>query len=438
MNYVIDTSSILYNWNVLKSFPKSSIFIPYVVLKQLDKFKTELGQNGFNARKACEFICKNMSSSQDKAKIKKIWRLENGSRILLCQPVQGNQKQDKIINTIKEIKKLKKTDDVILVTQKSSFRLMASTLNIKSQDYNDIGEFKDYNGWNKIQLDQLQLQQLKYMTDDIVQLQKFNNVNVNSYIVPTYQNQPLNNLVLRKQPNNTCVVIDRKPHLCGLTPKNLQQMMACDLLANDNIPLVSMIAVAGTGKTLLAIAQGLQKVLVEKRYSKLIITRPVVPIGRDIGFLPGDLQDKMNEWLMPFWNNIEYIASINKNKGKNKFSMQKLKILLDKEGRKQYIQILPISYMRGCSLSDAYVIIDQAQNTTPSEMKTIITRIGENAKLVLTGDIEQIDSPYLTKQTNGLTMTINKFSNQQLFGYVKLLKSERSDLSKLANKLLFD
>lgn len=436
MNYVIDTSSILYNWNVLKSFPKSSIFIPYVVLKELDKFKTQLGQNGLNARKACQFICKNMSDSVQKSKVKKIWRLQNGSRIFLCQAIQGNQRQDKIINTIKQIKKRKK-DDVILVTQKSSFRLMASTYEISSQDYNDIGEFKDYNGWYNVELLQQQIEQLKYMTNEQVYLEKFNNYPINSYIVPTLNNKSLNNLVLRKQ-NDKCIVIQKKPHLCGLVPKNLQQMMACDLLANDNIPLVSLIAVAGTGKTLLAIAQGLQKVLVQKKYHKLIITRPVVPIGRDIGFLPGDLQDKMNEWLMPFWNNIEYIDSINKSKGKNKFSMQKLKILLDKQARKEYIQILPISYMRGCSLSDAYVIIDQAQNTTPSEMKTIITRIGENAKLVLTGDIQQIDSPYLTKQTNGLTMTINKFSNQELFGYVKLLKSQRSQLSKLANKLLFD
>lgn len=438
MNYVIDTSSILYNWNVLKSFPKSSIFIPYVVLKQLDRFKTEIGQNGLNARKACEFICKNMSANSDKSKIKKIWRLQNGSRIFLCQPIDGIQKQDKIINTIKQIKKIKETQDVILVTQKSSFRLMASTVGINSQDYNDIGQFKDYNGWKKIQVTEQQMAQLKYAANDMVELEKFNNVPINSYIIPTYKNEVLNNLVLRKNKDNICIVVDRKPHLCGLVPKNLQQMMAVDLLANDNIPLATLIAVAGTGKTLLAIAQGLQKVLVQKVYSKLIITRPIVPIGRDIGFLPGDLQDKMNEWLMPFWNNIEYIASINKIKGKNKFSMQKLRILLDKQARKQYVQILPISYMRGCSLSDSYVIIDQAQNTTPSQMKTIITRIGENAKLVLTGDIQQIDSPYLTKQTNGLTMTINKFANQSLFGYVKLFESERSDLSKLANKLLFD
>ena len=438
MNYVIDTSSILYNWNVLKSFPKSTIFIPYVVLKQLDRFKTEIGQNGLNARKACQFICRNMSANQDKSKIKKIWRLQNGSRILLCQPVDGVEREDKIINTIKQITKKKNLDNVVLVTQKSSFRLMASTFGIKSQDYNDIGQFNDYTGWNKIQLTEQQLTELKYMTGDIVQLQKFNKLPINSYIVPTFNKQSLNNLVLRKNKDNTCQVIERKPHLCGLVPKNLQQMMACDLLANDSVPLVSLIAVAGTGKTLLAIAEGLQKVLVQKQYHKLIITRPVVPIGRDIGFLPGDLQDKMNEWLMPFWNNIEYIASINRAKGKNKFSLQKLKILLDKQARKEYIQILPISYMRGCSLSDSYVIIDQAQNTTPSEMKTIITRIGDNAKLVLTGDIEQIDSPYLTKETNGLTMTINKFANQQLFGYVKLLQSERSQLSKLANKLLFD
>lgn len=438
MIYVIDTSSILYNWNVIKSFPKSSIFIPYIVLKQLDRFKTDNSQTGYNARKACDFICKNMSSNEEKSKVKKIWKLQNGSRLFLCPPAQGEEKQDKIINTIKQIQQRIKQDKIILVTQKNSFRLMASTLGIDSQVFNDVGEFSDYNGWKKIELNEQEVSQLKYSADDLIDIEKFHSIPINEYIVPTFNNQTLNNLVVRKISDNQSIVLNRKPHMCGLVPKNIEQIMASDLLANDAIPLAALIALAGSGKTLLAIASGLQKVLTQKVYDKLIITRPIIPIGRDIGFLPGDLQDKMNEWLLPFWNNIEYIASINKSKGKNKFSMEKLRILLDKDARKQYIQILPISYMRGCSLSNSYIIIDEAQNTTPSEMKTIITRIGDNSKLVLTGDIDQIDSPYLTKQTNGLTMAVNKFKNQSLFGYVKLIQSERSELSKLANKILFE
>lgn len=378
-------------------------------------------------------------NSNKSNQINKVFKLKNNSRLCLCPPSIGEDKQQRIINLIKKLQQRKghKEEQYILVTKKPSFRLIASTHNIKSQDFNDIGEFDNDKGWREIEISDEKMQQLKYISGQILQSDIFNNSPINNYVVPTYQNKSINNVVYRTVDNNSGVVIDRKPHLCGIIPKNLQQMMAADLLLNDDIPLTALFAVAGTGKTLLTIASGMQKVLVQKKYRKLVITRPVIPIGRDIGFLPGDLQDKMEEWLLPFWNNIEYIASINKNNGKNKFSIQKLKILLDKQLRKEYIQILPISYMRGCSLSNSYVIIDQAQNTTPSEMKTIITRIGENSKLVLTGDVQQIDNPYLSKQTNGLTMAINKFKNEKLFGYVQLNQSERSQLSKLANKILF-
>lgn len=436
MNYVIDTSTILYNWNSLRSFPNESIIIPYQVLNDLDKFKTDFGEVGDNARAACNFICKYVNSSE-KFTFKKIFKLDNGSRLFLWEPVEGVDSDGKILATVKKVQERFQDEKTILVTKKTSFRLLAHGQQIQSIDFNDVGEFQDKSGWQYVEFSADDFAKVNPTIGSMLYDEKFNDYIKNSYIVPTCDGKAFESVVYRVCGNGYLKVIDRKPHSCGIVPKNLEQMMSFDLLMNDDIPLTALVAKAGTGKTLLAIASGLQKVLVEKKYRKLVITRPVVPIGRDIGFLPGDMEDKMEQWLLPFWNNIEYISSINNDAGKRKFSKEKLNMLLDKEARKELIQILPITYMRGSSISNAYIIIDEAQNTTPSEMKTIITRIGEGSKLVLTGDIEQIDDRFLSKECNGLTMAVQKFYGKDLFGFVKLEKSERSPLSELANDILF-
>lgn len=436
MNYVIDTSVILYNWNSLKSFPNENIIIPYQVLNDLDKFKTEMGEVGDNARAACNFICKYVNSSE-KFTFKKIFKLENDSRLFLWEPVDGNNSDEKILETVNSVQKRFLNEETVLVTKKTSFRLLAHGKKIQSIDFNDVGEFQDKSGWQYVEFTADEFAQISPVINSTIQSDRFNEYIKNSYIVPTYNGEAYQGVVYKVLENGILRVIDRKPHSCGIVPKNIEQMMAFDLLMDDNIPLTALVAKAGTGKTLMAIASALQKVLVEKQYRKLVITRPVVPIGRDIGFLPGDMEDKMEQWLLPFWNNIEYISSINNDAGKRKFSKEKLNALLDKEARKELIQILPITYMRGSSISNSYIIIDEAQNTTPSEMKTIITRIGEGSKLVLTGDVEQIDDRFLSKECNGLTMTVQKFYGKDLFGFVKLEKSERSPLSELANDILF-
>lgn len=436
MNYVIDTSTILYNWNSLRSFPNENIIIPYQVLNDLDKFKTDFGEVGDNARSACNFICKYVNSSE-KFTFKKTFKLENKGRLFLWEPVDGVDSDGKVLETVRSVQKRFEPEKVILVSKKTSFRLLAHGQGIQSIDFNDVGEFQEKSGWQYVEFTPDEFSQINPVIGSTIQDKRFEQFVENSYIVPTCDGTPYQGVVFRVFKNGVLRVIDRKPHSCGIIPKNIEQMMAFDLLMDDNLPLTALVSKAGTGKTLMAIASALQKVLVEKQYRKLVITRPVVPIGRDIGFLPGDMEDKMEQWLLPFWNNIEYISSINNDSGKRKFSKEKLDILLDKDKRKELIQILPITYMRGSSISNSYIIIDEAQNTTPSEMKTIITRIGEGSKLVLTGDVEQIDDRFLSKECNGLTMAVQKFYGKNLFGFVKLEKSERSPLSELANDILF-
>ena len=212
----------------------------------------------------------------------------------------------------------------------------------------------------------------------------------------------------------TCISVDSEDHL---------------FLTDNCIP---------THNTILAIAAAIQQVLMKpKAYSRIIITRPIMPVGRDIGFLPGDVNEKMGEWIRPFMNNIEFIKEVNQKAGKNRVAEEKVEMLLDLNACKDVMEVLPLTYIRGCSISNAFIIVDEAQNATPSEMKTIITRVGEGSKLVLLGDINQIDNRFLSKECNGLTMTIKKFWGNDIYSHVTLKTVERSRLAELATKILF-
>jgi PhoH-like ATPase len=215
--------------------------------------------------------------------------------------------------------------------------------------------------------------------------------------------------------------------VCGIKPLNMQQLLAFDLLLDDDISLVTLVGKAGTGKTLLAIAAGLKKVLEEKRYSRVLVTRPVIPFGKDIGYLPGAKEEKLSHWMQPLFDNLELILSVYK-RDKVRSADQ---LMNDK-----HIEIEALTYIRGRSLPNQYIIIDEAQNLSPHEVKTIVSRAGNNTKVVLTGDPFQIDSPYLDSNSNGLTYLVETFKFQVLFGHVTLEKSERSALAELAAELL--
>ena len=215
----------------------------------------------------------------------------------------------------------------------------------------------------------------------------------------------------------------------GIRPRNKEQHSALDLLLNDDIKLVTLVGKAGTGKTMLAIAAGLQKVVEERTYSRLLVARPIFPLGRDIGYLPGDLEEKLNPWMKPIFDNVEFLMGLSKGDNKNGRTYRELIEL-------GFIEIEPLTYIRGRSIPNQFIIIDEAQNLTPHEVKTIITRAGESTKIVLTGDPYQIDNPYVDTTSNGLTNIVEKFKGQTISGHVTLTKGERSPLAELASNIL--
>jgi len=214
-----------------------------------------------------------------------------------------------------------------------------------------------------------------------------------------------------------------KSGIWGLKPRNKEQMFALDVLMDQSIPIITLVGKAGCGKTLLAIAAGLEQVLEDNKYKKLVVSRPVQPLGKDIGYLPGTMEEKMKPWLMPIQDNIDFLLNGKKDHMSHLFE----------DGT---IQIEALTYIRGRTISNAFIIIDEAQNLTTHELKTIITRVGENTKIILTGDVEQIDSVYLDSTSNGLSYAVEKFKSHELSAHITLIKGERSKVATLASKVL--
>ena len=215
----------------------------------------------------------------------------------------------------------------------------------------------------------------------------------------------------------------------GIRPRNKEQHYALDLLLNDDVKMITLVGKAGTGKTLLALAAGLQKVIEEQTFHKLLVSRPIFPLGRDIGYLPGDIEEKLNPWMQPIYDNLELLLGLNKSDKKDGRSYAELVDL-------GFVEIEPLTYIRGRSLPNVYMIVDEAQNLTPHEVKTIITRAGEGTKIILTGDPYQIDHPYLDASNNGLTTVAERFKLEAIAGHVILTKGERSPLAELAANVL--
>ncbi|GAA0873714.1 PhoH family protein [Wandonia haliotis] len=434
--FVLDTSVLLHDHQAISNFDKHWVAIPITVLEELDKFKVGNETKNFSAREVIRFIDKLSGSAslrewiplgKNKGMFKIV--LDNTQQELDAEQIYAVGKNDhKIINAGLTLKEQEPRKDVILVSKDVNLRIKAKALGLIAENYEtdkvedvDIveGSLKTIDG-----LDSELIRELftKGFTEnlDVLGNHKENN---GYYVLKNGKSSSLAYF----NPFSQRIERVEKEFVYGIKPKNAEQAFAVNALMNPNVKLVTLQGVAGTGKTLLALACALEQ---HKLYHQVILARPIVPLSnKEIGFLPGDANDKIGPYMEPLWDNLKFIKShFGENEKKHKAIVE-----MQESGK---IVITPLAFIRGRSLSNIIFIVDEAQNLTPHEIKTIITRAGEGTKIIFTGDIHQIDSPYLDEHSNGMTYLIDRLRGQELFAHIKLEKGERSELANLANELL--
>ena len=437
--YVLDTNVYLTNANSIYEFKNNDIVVPLKVLDEIDKHKKRQDGVGLHARATIRIL----DNLRNKGNLHKGVRLGRGKGILFVRgydvadvpPGCDLQSADnEIVATAITEKKHNPKRKTIVVTRDINMRVKCDSLGIPTEDYAPdrivANERKLYTGYKEHLVDDQLIDQF-YGGEDIILDQDSGRFFPNQYIMLVSSSNEKKTALAKFQSYGKKLrkVSDYKDSsIWGLTPRNKEQAFALDLLLNKDIPIVTLIGKAGCGKTLLAIAAGLQQVLEMPEaggggFKKMVISRPVQPLGKDIGYLPGTMEEKMRPWLMPIQDNVDFLLN---GKGKN------IAHLFEDNT----IQIEALTYIRGRSISNAFIIIDEAQNLTTHELKTIITRVGENTKIVLTGDVEQIDNVYLDATSNGLSYALEKFKHHDIAGHITLIKGERSKVATLASKIL--
>tara|TARA_A100001515_G_scaffold117824_1_gene99951 strand:- start:4348 stop:5655 length:1308 start_codon:yes stop_codon:yes gene_type:complete len=431
--YILDTNVLLTNSKSIFEYKNNDIVIPLKVLDEIDKHKKRHDGVGLNARSTIRVL----DDLRSKGNLHKGVRIDKGLGII---SVRGYDFEDvplacdvtsadnQIITTALTEKKNNPKKKVILVSRDINMRVKCDALEILTEDYIPEKVITDHNelfsGFSQHLIDD-QIIDRFYSGEDIYLDEGTHNYNSNQFVMlvssSNEKKTALAKFVSKDLPLKK--VIERNSGTWGLKPRNKEQMFALDVLLDPEIPIITLIGKAGCGKTLLAIAAGLDQVLDQEIYKKLVVTRPVQPLGKDIGYLPGTMEEKMQPWLMPIQDNIEFLMN-GKKDSMNHFFEDKT------------ISVEALTYIRGRSISNAFIIVDEAQNLTTHELKTIITRVGENTKIVLTGDVEQIDNVYLDATTNGLSYAIEKFKKHTLAAHMTLVKGERSKVATLASKVL--
>jgi PhoH-like ATPase len=435
--FILDTNVLLLDPLAINKFgPDNKVFIPLTVIEELDRFKKDQNENGRNAR----YFSRLIDGFRSQGSLFKGVKLENGGtlQVSVTKEYKGTANSglkldlnDNIILasalTLKEA-----GENVILITKDINLRLKSDAVNVHAEDYETTGVTEDelYSGQRVVQFDLEKIEEFEKERFLKIEPGDINNLYPNEYLVLADKNNPFKKALGRFHAKKGGLVplIKPKEGVWGIHPKNIEQQFAMDALLNNEINLVSLVGKAGTGKTLLAIAAGLECAITKQNYSRVLVSRPIVPMGRDLGFLPGDISEKLGPWMQPIFDNIDFLFG--NQRARNEMTTW------DELINQGLLHVEPLTYIRGRSLPQQFMIVDESQNLTPHEIKTIITRAGEGTKIVLTGDSEQIDNPYLDSLNNGLVYTIDKLKGEEIVAHVKLSVGERSPLSEIASKLL--
>jgi len=448
--FVLDTNVLLHESNSVFAFKGVVIGIPFAVLEELDQFKNERNELGMNARRVIRIL----DELRKKGDLRTGVPLEEGEQAILkilpvpaeltiqaCAKTVDNVILQNVINLVKEGFK------TTFVTKDINLRIKADALGLDAEDYakGTITHDEYYKGWQSVAISSADLK--KATAKSMADILGTHTLFINEFVVLQSERNEWNNRLFRYRGGNNFKEVFSNKFWDNFGPRNVQQAMALDLLLDDSIKLVSLMGPAGTGKTFLVLLAGLFKVLKEHHYRRFLISRPIVALGADVGYLPGDLQEKLFHWMQPVYDNLEIIFSElggqgldenakDRRKQRRHPSAKDITTEIDRLKQRGVLSLEAITYMRGRSISNQYVFIDEAQNLTPHEIKTIVSRAGEGTKVILAGDPYQIDSPYLDFTSNGLTVTAEKVKNESICGGVFLETSERSELAGLAVDLL--
>lgn len=441
--FILDTNVLIHDPEAMFSFDDNDVYLPIYVIEEIDKLKEYSDRVGKSARETSRNIEK-LKKEEKNSNLSLLKGLKNSTggtfRIVLGEndsvnipdSLNKNLTDNKIIGQALRIKNENKKRKVILVSKDMNVRIKANVLGMETVDYvkDQIDINQLYEGWKEIEI-----------SNDLFSL--LEKAPIINWDLVLKEEPKANELIRFKNSNKEILTIYKKEReklekqvfadtkVWGVFARNTEQKQAMELLMDERIKLVTLVGKAGTGKTLLAIATALEQVVERKLYKKIFIARPIVPMGNDIGFLPGTEKEKMQPWMLPIYDNIEFLAS---NKGQTSSNeAEKVVAGLESLG---LLKVEPLTYIRGRSIPQGFIIIDEAQNLTPHEVKTIITRVGKDTKIVFTGDPDQIDNPYLDANSNGLAYIAEKMKNEILVGHIRLVKGERSEISELASRLL--
>ncbi|PIS46664.1 MAG: phosphate starvation-inducible protein PhoH [Elusimicrobia bacterium CG08_land_8_20_14_0_20_51_18] len=429
--YVLDTNVLIHDPLSFMKFEDNIVIIPIAVIEELDNFKVHADEKGKNvrivSRKLDELRQDGRLDKGVKTKDGGVIKVELESKLLLPEGFNTSNPDNRILNTA--YCNYKRNKNTVLVTKDINLRLKAEAIGLKAEDYETgkVNMDELYSGVNHYDADSSFID--KFYKDK----KSANPVPSpvpNEFVILRAKEDPKKTAMARTDANDTALIKALAPETTpwGVKPLNKEQKFAMELLLDENVKLVTLLGAAGTGKTLISLACGLQKAVDEGVYRRLIICRSVIPVGKDIGYLPGTKEEKLATWMGAIYDNLEFIM----DKKHQEDAVSKFEYLLQQEK----IEIASVTHIRGRSLPKQYMIVDDAQNLTPHEMKTILSRAGDGTKVVVTGDPYQIDNPYLDVASNGLTYIIDRFKGQKLYGHLTFTKTERSPLAALVAELL--
>lgn len=432
-NHVLDTNVLLHDPTAIECFEDNNVIIPLKVIEEIDQFKREVSERGRNART----VARMLDNLRNRGRLSEGISLDSGGTLRVVIPENGEtlgykdniSADDIIVKTALQIQKTEPQMPCILVSKDINLRLKADALGLEAEDYENghvvLSEMRTGIVEIKVDSETISLfkqdRRIESPDDDLVS---------NQYIIMRDQEDEKHYVLGRynEKTDRIQALIAPSEEMDPIRPRNIEQQFALDALLDDSIKLVTLVGKAGTGKTLLAVAAGVFKVMEEKIYKKMLVSRPTLPLGKDLGYLPGSLEEKLDPWMQPIHDALDLISH-----GKRNVSQKKGKGGNDLGDA---IAIEPLSYIRGRSIPNQFMIVDEAQNLTPLEVKTVITRVGHDTKIVLTGDIYQIDNPYVDSMSNGMNAVVERFRGKSIASHVLLSRGVRSEVAELAANLL--